>query len=79
MPASAGQSSRHVIEVQVIGFKKFGAELQRGWPPADFSWQGYYMFGNTNKLSVLFQLSSGVVVTLERNILLRLRCNCNED
>ena len=26
------------------------------------------MFGNTNKLSVLFQLSSGV--TLERNILL---------
>ena len=35
----------------------------------------YYMLGNTNKLSVLFQLSSGFVVTLERNILLRLRCN----
>ena len=34
------------------------------------------MLGNTNKLSVLFQLSSGVIVTLERNILLRLRCNC---
>ena len=34
------------------------------------------MLGNTNKLSVLFQLSSGVVVTLEKNILLRLRCNC---
>ena len=71
--------SRHVIEVQKIGFKKFGTELQRGWPPADFSWQCYYMLGNTNKLSVLFQLSSGVVVTLERNILLRLRRNCNED
>ena len=67
-------------EVQEIGFKKFGTELQRGWPPADFSWQCYCMLGNTNKLSVLFQLSSGVVVTLERNILLRLRwCNCNED
>ena len=57
--------SRHVIEVQEIGFKKFGTELRRGWPPADFSWQCYYMLGN-NKLSVLFQLSSGVVVTLER-------------
>ena len=69
--------SRHVIEVQEIGFKKFGTELRRGWPPADFSWQCYYMLGNTNKLSVLFQLSSGVVVTLETNILLGLRCNCN--
>ena len=68
-----------MIEVQEIGFKKFGTELQRGWPPAGFSWQCYYMFGNTNKLPVLFQLSSGVVVTLGRNILLRLRCNCNED
>ena len=67
-----------MIEVQEIGFKKFGTELRRGWPPADFSWQCYYMLGNTNKLSVLFQLSSGVVVTLERNILLRLECNCNE-
>ena len=66
-----------MIEVQEIGFKMFGTELRRGWPPADFSWQCYYMLGNTNKLSVLFQLSSGVVVTLERNILLRLRCNCN--
>ena len=54
-----------MIEVQEIGFKKFGTELRRGWPPADFSWQCYYMLGNTNKLSVLFQLSSGVVVTLE--------------
>ena len=57
-----------MIEVQEIGFKKFGTELRRGWPPADFSWQCYYMLGNTNTLSVLFQLSSGVVVTLERNI-----------
>ena len=64
--------SRHVIEVQEIGFKTFGTELRRGWPPADFSWQCYYMLENTNELSVLFQLSSGVVVTLERNILLRL-------
>ena len=54
-----------MIEVQEIGFKKFGTELRRGWPPADFSWQCYYMLGNTNKLLVLFQLSSGVVVTLE--------------
>ena len=66
-----------MIEVQEIGFKKFGTELRRGWAPADFSWRCYYMFGNTNKLSVLFQLSSGVIVTLERNILLRRRCNCN--
>ena len=66
-----------MIEVREIGFKKFGTELRRGWPPADFSWQCYYMLGNTNELSVLFQLSSGVVVTPERNILLRLRCNCN--
>ena len=77
MPASAGQWSSYLIEIREIGFKKFGTELRRGWPPADFSWQCYYMLGNTNKLSVLFQLSSGVVVTLERNILLRLRCNCN--
>ena len=66
-----------MIEVQEIGFKKFGTELRRGLPPADFSWQCYYMLGNTNNMSVLFQLSSGVIVTLERNILLRLRCNCN--
>ena len=66
-----------MTEVQEIGFKKFCTELWRGWPPTDFSWQCYYMFGNTNKLSVLFQLSSGVIVTLERNILLRRRCNCN--
>ena len=53
-----------MIEVQEIGFKKFGTELRRGWPAADFSWQCYCMLGNTNKLSVLFQLSFGVVVTL---------------
>ena len=53
--------SRHLTEVQEIGFKKFGTELRRGWPPADFSWQCYYVLGNTNKLSVLFR----VVVTLE--------------
>ena len=55
-----------MIEVQEISFKKFGTELRRGWPPANFSWQCYYMLGNTNKLSVLFHLSSGVIVTLER-------------
>ena len=49
-----------MIEVQEIGFKKFGTELRRGWPPADVSWQCYYMFGNTNKLSVLFQLILGL-------------------
>ena len=57
-----------MIEVLEIGFKRFGMELRRGWPPADFSWQFYYMLGNINKLSVLFQLSSWVVVTLEGNI-----------
>ena len=50
--------SRHVIEVQEIGFKKFGTELRRGWPPADSSWQCYYMLGTTTKLSVLFQVLS---------------------
>ena len=64
-----------MIEVQEIGFKKFGTELLRGWLPADFSWQCYYMLGTTTKLSAVS--SFGVVVTLERNILLRLRCNCN--
>ena len=29
--------SRHVIEVQEIGFKMFGTELRRSWPPADSS------------------------------------------
>ena len=59
--------SRHVIEVQEIGFKTFGTELRRGWPPADYSWQCYYMLGTTTKLSVLFQvlglLVLGVTVT----------------
>ena len=45
-----------MIEVQENGFKTFGTELQRGWPPADFSWQCYYMVGTTTKLSVLFQV-----------------------
>ena len=63
-----------MIEVQEIGFEKFGTELRRGWPPADFSWQCYYMLGTTTNSAVS---SSGVVVTLERNNLLRLRCNCN--
>ena len=48
--------SRHVIEVQEIGFKEFGTELRRGWPPAGCSWQCYYMLGTTTKLSVLFQV-----------------------
>ena len=48
--------SHHVIEVQEIGFKKFGMGFWRGWPPADFSWQCYCMLGTTTKLSVLFQV-----------------------
>ena len=48
--------SCHVIEVQEVGFKEFGTELRRGWPPADSSWQCYYMLGTTTKLSVLFQV-----------------------
>ena len=51
-----------MIEVQENGFKKFGTELRRGWPPADFSWQCYYMLGTTTNSAVS---SSGVVVTLE--------------
>ena len=62
-----------MIEVQEIGL---GTELRRGLPPADFSWQCYYILGITTKI-VSAVSSSGVVVTLERNIILRLRCNCN--
>ena len=56
--------SHHVIEVQEIGFKKFGTELRRGWPLADSSWQCYYM------------LSSGVVLLHLKEIFLGLG-NCN--
>ena len=69
--------SRHVIEVQEISFKKFGTELQRGWPPADSSWQCYYMLGTTTKLSVLFQ-SSGVVLLRLKEIFLGLGVTVTE-
>ena len=66
--------SHHVIAVQEIGFKKFGTELRRGWPPADFSWQCYYMLGTTTKYycQCCFKFWGCSV-----NILLRLRSNCN--
>ena len=65
-----------MIEIQEIGFKKFVTELRR--PSSDSSWQCYYMLGTTAKLSMPFQVLHGVVVTLERNILLRLWSNCNK-
>ena len=43
MMVSCLQLVSHVIEVQEIGFKQFGTELRRGWPPADSSWQCYYI------------------------------------
>ena len=50
-----------MIEVQDIGFKKFCTELRRGWPPADSSWQCYYVLGTTTKF-VSATSSSGVVL-----------------
>ena len=61
-------ASRHVIEIQEIGFKKFGTELRKV--------VGFHQIlaGNvitclepcTTKLLMLFQvLASGVVITLE--------------
>ena len=60
-----------MIEVQdFIAFKKFGTELRRGWPPADSSWQCYYMLGTTtiNYCQCYFKFW-GCTITLERNIL----------
>ena len=54
----------------------YGAS-ESGWPSSDSSWQCYYILGTTTNLIVNAVSSSGVVVTLERNILLRLRANCN--
>ena len=65
--------SRHMIENREIGFKKFGTELRRV--------VGLHQILAGNVITCLEPLlnysSSGVVVTLERNILLRLRSNCN--
>ena len=63
-----------MIKVQEIGFKKFGTELQRGWPPADSSWQCYYMLGTTTKLSS----SSGVVLLHLKEIFLGLGVTVTE-
>ena len=65
--------SRHVrIEIQEIGFKKFGTELRRV--------VGLHQIlvgtGLEPQLNCPCSLSSGVVITLERNILM-LRSNCN--
>ena len=67
---------RPVIENQEIGFKKLGTDLQRV--------VGLHQSLAGNVITCLEQLlngqcrfSSGVVVTLERNILLRLTSNCN--
>ena len=46
---------------------------ESGWSSLDSSWQCYYMLGTTTKVDS----NSVVVVTLERNILIRLRSNCN--
>ena len=65
-----------VIENQEIGFIKLGTELQRV--------VGLHQSLAGNVITCLGQLlncqchfSFGVVVTLERNILLRLTSNCN--
>ena len=71
--------SHHVIENQEIGFKTFGTELWRvvglHQSLAGNVTHNYYMLGTATKLSMPFQVL--VVVTLERNFLLRLRSNCN--
>ena len=51
--------SRHVIEIQEIGFKTFGTEVRSSgeWLAfIDSSWQCYYMLGTTTKLSMPFQV-----------------------
>ena len=50
--------------------KKFGTELRpkSSWPSLDSSWQCYYLLGTTTKIVNAIS-NSGVVVTLERNIL----------
>ena len=68
-----------LVSCQEIGLKTevlYGAP-ESGWPSSDSSWQYYYILGTTTKLSMPFQVLAGVVVILERNILGRLRCNCN--
>ena len=64
--------------IQEIGFKKFGMELLRvvGLHQILAGNVITYVLGTTAKLSMPFP-SSGVVVILERNTLLRLRPNCN--
>ena len=52
----ANDSQLASAEVQETGFKEFSTELRKGWPPADPSWQCYYMLRTTTKLSVLFQV-----------------------
>ena len=66
--------SHHVIEVQEIGFKKIGTELQRevGLYAADSSWQCLEPLLNCQCYFKFW----GRTVTPERNIL-RLTCNCN--
>ena len=63
--------SCHVIEIQEIGFQKFGTEL---WRVVRLH---HIVACNVIICLVKPVSSSGVVVTLERNILLRLRSNCN--
>ena len=65
---------RHVIEIQEIGFKKFGMELRRV--------VGLHQILAGNVITCLEPLLNcqrrfkfWVVVTLERNILLRVRSN----
>ena len=67
--------SHHVIEIQEIGFKKFGAELRRVVGLHQIL-VGTVITCFKPQLNCPCSLSSGVVVTLERNILM-LRSNCN--
>ena len=67
--ASAGQSSCDQNSGDWFQTVLYGAP-ESGWPSSDCSWQCYYMLVNAVS-------SSGVAVTLERNILLRLRSEIN--
>ena len=67
--AAAGQSS---CDQNSGGSFSYGAP-ESGWPSSDSSWQRYYMFGTTTKLSMEFQvlkeilfLGLGLTVTSEK-------------
>ena len=66
--------SRHVIEIQRIGFKSLVQSPTEWMAFIRSSWQCYYMLVTTKIVNAIS--SSGVVVILEL-FFLRLRSNCN--